>query len=340
MTIAQRVIVIAIVHVLEEFCNVLYITYNLYPIPYMNRIVLIKEGEYRPSLYADFTETVNQVAIEQIGFYSRHDYTFRLTRNRSTTDPTYPLALAHFNVNVASQVQDPVLFRPVDTESIFTALEKYDYVVFGAITPTHLVVDQTLLIDAIYIARNCDGKLVNALTDQVLQPDTTKVTFVTSFFGVVRMKGVPVYTIILNPTLTHVTDGFDYRHKQSNTLYSIVSDHDGTIKNTVFAPSIIGAELFGDTLLATHDSFVLSFFSSPSVLRDQKDDNLLANMSYTIDTNLTYTIDRQSIIVETPHVEAGNVTVNYFSITFHCGMFFDIASTTERPTFRYLVISP
>src|SRR5512139_814201 len=119
----------------------------------MKRIVLIKEGEYRPSLFADFVETVNQPEAEQVGFYTRHDYTFRLTRNRSSLEPTFPIALAHYNVDVACQVQDPKLFRPIDTESMFAALDKYEYVMFGAPTPTHLVHDQHLFAEAMYIAR-------------------------------------------------------------------------------------------------------------------------------------------------------------------------------------------
>lgn len=301
----------------------------------MKRTVLIKEGEYRPSLFADFTETVNRPEAEQVGFFSRHDYTFRLTRNRSSLEPTFPLALAHYNVDVANPIQDPKLFRPIDTETMFKALETYDYVIFGAVTPTHIITDQSLFVDAMYIARNDDGKLVNAETHEVLHPDDKNVTFVTAFLGMVRMQGLPVYVIILNPSLTHVTDGFDYRHEPSDTLYSIVSDHDGTIRDTVFAPAIDGARVFGQTLLATQPKIILNFFSHPSVLRDAEIRDFLAASSYTIDTNTTHTIDGTDIHITLPASQ-----VSYFNITFHCGTFFDIASIIEKPTFNYLIIRP
>lgn len=299
----------------------------------MNRIVLIKEGEYRPSLFADFAETVNQPAVEQVGFYSRHDYTFRLTRNRSTLDPTFPIAVAHYNVDVACEVQDPKLFRPIDTASMFKALDKYDYVMFGAITQTHLVTDINLLATARFIARNSEGKLVDAFTDEVLQPDDNKVTFVTTFLGMVRMKGLPVYAIILNPTMTHVTDGFDYYHASSNTMYSIVSDHDGTIKDTVFAPNIRGARLFGETLLVHDFCVVLTFFTTPSVLRNM---HVIVDEDWvTIDTNLLYRIEDNTIIV----FMDPNKPVAHFSIRFNCGTFFDVASIIEQPQFNYLIIA-
>lgn len=305
----------------------------------MNRIVLIKEGEYRPSLFADFVETVNRPEAEQVGFYTRHDYTFRLTRNRSTLEPTFPIALAHYNVDVACQIQDPKLFRPIDTESIFRALNKYDYVMFGAITPSHIVQDQQLFGEAMYIARNEDNKLVNALTDEVLQPDTDKVTFITTFFGVVRMKGLPVYVIILNSSLARVTDGFDYHHEPSDTLYSLVTDHDGTIKDTVFAPFITGVREFGSVLYAEDAGGIsFNFFTHPSVLRNMDTNSIFADCDYTIDTNLGYFMDGSTIHVSRPYPITS--IAYYFSITFHCGTFFEIASTIEQPTFNYVVIFP
>ena len=300
----------------------------------MKRTVLIKEGEYRPSLFAEFTETVNRPDYEQVGFFTRHDYTFRLTRNRSLLEPKFPLALAHYNVDVTNPIQDPKLFRPIDTDTMFEALETYDYVIFGAITPTHLVIDQSLFVDVMYIARDKYGKLVNAETHEALQPDSEGVIFVTAFLGMVRMRGLPVYVVILNPSLTHATDGFDYRHEPSDTLYSIVTDHDGTIRDTVFAPTIDGAQVFGQTLLATHPKIILNFFSYPSVLRDTEIRNFLASSSYTIDTNTNYTIDGTDI-----HITPREASVCYFNITFHCGTFFDVAGMIEKPTFNYLIIN-
>lgn len=305
----------------------------------MKRTVLIKEGEYRPSLFADFVETVNQPEAEQVGFYTRHDYTFRLTRNRSTLEPTFPIALAHYNVDVARQIQDPKLFRPIDTDSMFDALNKYDYVMFGAITPSHIVQDQQLFGDAIYIARNADNKLVNALTDEVLQPDADSVTFVTTFFGAVRMKGLPVYVIILNSSLTRVTDGFDYYHEPSDALYSLVTDHDGTIKDTVFAPSVSGARVFGNILYADDNGGIdLSLFAHPSVLRELDTMAILTASTYTVDTNLNYYIDGSTIRILRPY--PFTAAAYYFSLTFHCGTFFEIASIIEQPTFNYVVIYP
>lgn len=302
----------------------------------MRRIVLIKEGEYRPNLFADFAETVNQLDVEQVGFYTRHDYTFRLTRNRSSIDTTFPLALAHYNVNVASVVQDPTLFRPINTELIFNALDEYDYVMVGTVTNSHLITDQSLLPQVIYITRNDDGKLINVETKELIQPDGNKVTFITNFFGVVRMKGLPVYTIILNSSLTHVTDGFDYDHRDTNTFYRLVTDHDGSVKTTVFNPSITGAIQIGDTLLSQTNITAITFFDFPSVLNPW-DGPLLQNVPHTITTDLKYEIIDDTIVLTTER-DPSKSTIHHFAITFNCGTFYDIVGIIEKPTFSYLVI--
>lgn len=304
----------------------------------MKRIVLIKEGEYRPNLFADFVETVNRPEAEQVGFFAHHDYTFRLTRNRSTMEPAHPIALAHYNVDVANPVQDHKMFRPIDTEAVFKALDKYDYVMFGTITTSHLVLDQHLLPNSMYIARNKDGKLVNAVTDEVIQPDTDKVTFITTFFGVVRMKGLPVYVIILNSSLTHVTDGFDYHHVPTDTSYIIVTDHDGAIKDAVFAPAIEGAHRVDPILYATDETIIVKMFSFPSVLRDAHPATILANSSFSITTTLEYQIDSSfNIHIHRP---SQRPSIHYFSLKFHCGLLFDIASIIEQPTFNYIIVYP
>lgn len=302
----------------------------------MRRIVLIKEGEYRPNLFSDFTETVNQLDVEQVGFYTRHDYTFRLTRNQSTIDTSFPLALAHYNVNVASVVQDPTLFRPVNTELIFTALDTYDYIMVGCVTKSHLVTDQSLLPHVIYIARDNNGKLINVETCELIQPDGNDVTLVTTFFGVVRMTGLPLYTIILNSSLTHATDGFDYDHRDTDTMYRLVTDHDGSVKSTVFSPSITGATQIGDTLLSQTTTTSIAFFDFPSVLHEWGVP-LLNNVPYTIQTDLEYRILDDTITLTTER-DPARITIHQFSITFNCGLFYDIVGIIEKPTFSYLVI--
>ena len=305
----------------------------------MNRIVLIKEGEYRPSLFSDFVETVNRAQDEQVGFYTRHDYTFRITRNRSNLDPTCPIALAHYSVDVANQIQDPNLFRPIDTEAMFTALTKYDYVMFGAIHKSHLVTDQNLFVEAMYISRNADGKLVNSLTDEPLQPDSDSVIFISTFLSMVRLDGLPVYAIILNPTLTHVTDGFDYYHTPASTLYSIATDNDGPIRDVVFAPKIAGAQQFGSTLLVHGTPVTIEFFSPPaSVMQHLTSPHLLTDSIHTIDTDMEYTIDENTIIITPPL--PGKTSIKYFTISFECGRFFDVTNEYEQPIFRYLIITP
>lgn len=301
------------------------------------KYVLIKEGEYRPNLFTDFTETVNRdEGVEQVGFYSRMDPTMRLLINRSDLNPEMPLAVAHYHVDPSSTIQVPMRYRPIDMELMYKALETYDYVMFGLITPTHLVTDYKMLSSAIYMARNAQGKLVNVETGELINADSDTATFFTSYFGLVRAKGLPVYYLIMDPKLLHATDDFDYKHTASDTSFVLISDHDGTIKQNVFAPTFTGAQVFSNTLLTNRDEISLKLFTGiDSVLRNEDAGQLLNSADFTIDTDLPHALLDNTITI---YPRQSDISIGYFNIKFNCGKFFDVAHELERPEFNYLII--
>lgn len=301
------------------------------------RHIIIKEGEYRPNAFSNLVETVNADYAEQVGFFTRIDYALRLTRNRSTTNPHMPLAIAHYHIDPAAPQQSPEFFRPIDTELMITALEKYNYVLFGVVTKQHMLNDYKLIHLARYIARTDDGKLIDLETQELLNPTDKSVTFMTSFFGIVRMKGLPVYQLILDPKLVHATDGFDYYHSAADTMYTLINDFDGYVRDNVFNVQIHGGQAFDSTVLASPGGVVsFEFFGGrDSILRDEDGAKIFAGADCTVSAptaDVTYNGSRVIIDV---YQQFTPVT-----ISFNCGKFYDIASAVERPVFKYLIVKP
>lgn len=298
------------------------------------RHVVIKEGEYRPSAFSDLVETVNRFDTEQVGFYTRIDYALRLVRNRSLTNPEMPLAIAHYHVDTASPIQQSGFFRPVDIELMISALETYEYVLFGIISKQHIISDYKLVNQATYIARTSAGKLIDLSTNQVVNETDDTVTFITAFFGMVRMKGLPVYQIIMDSKLLHATDGFDYHHTLSDTMYTLINDHDGSVRDNVFNLQIEGGELYGNTILVTGNELRFSFFKgNDSILRNENSGELIRNNYPNVATIHTVSYLWDGTIAFTP--TAGFTTVE---ITFNSGVFYDISAPSERHVFKYLIV--
>lgn len=302
------------------------------------RYIFVKEGEYRPSAFADLVETVNRDDFEQVGFYSRMDQTLRLIRNRTDTNATHPLAVAHYCVDPTDTAQNPKLFRGVDINLMTAALDQYDYVLFGIVTDNHVVKDYGLVEDARYIVRDANGKLLDFQTGELIRPDSTSVTFMITFCGMVKVNGIPAYYLILDPKLLHVTDGFDYYHAATDTKFILLSDHDGNLKDNVFAPEVDDAKLFGNIILTPNQSCAkLTFFKGEqSALRCEHTPTLIQDIFYKLDTNCLWSLcrDTGAFIIHPPTTGPG-----YFSIHFDCGKFFNLAHPSERPHFNYIIMS-
>jgi hypothetical protein len=299
------------------------------------KYILVKEGEHRPSVFSDLVEVINHADVEQVGFFTKVDPGLRLIRNRSDTDTNLPFAVAHYHTEPTLKHQPSTHFRPLNTDIMISALEEYDYVIFGTVTPTHMVHDHTAIVSSRYIARKHDGKLIDVQTQEIINPDHSNVTFFTGFVGMVKCLGLPVYYMILNNNLIHATDGFDYYHTSSDTLWMLLSDYDGTLKNRLFTPVFDDTcKVIDSTILPSFDSFTLSFFDTDcSVLRRENLKEIMDNVTYNINTNLSYTLEGNVFtFTRTPG------TVGYIEIEFKCGLFFDLANQVERPLFKYVIL--
>lgn len=297
--------------------------------------ILVSEGERRLSAFSDFVETVNHQDVPQVGFYTRLDPTLRIVRNRTRNrTESQPFALAHYHVDSALAEQPASHFRPIDIDVLMQAADKYDYVFFGAITSTHQTADYQVIPAAQYLARTSDGTLVDVETELPVGGNDGGMTFVTSFFGFVRVIGLPLYYMVLNPSLVHPTDGFDY-HGQ-HTTWMLLNNRDGSLRNRVFTPTVSGAYQAGDTIVCGRGTtFKLDFFGgSCSVFDSSLSTDILMSVPVHVHAsqNLTHAVNHN-------HIE---VTVGddpgYIEIEFNCGHFFEVASDTENLKFKYAVL--
>jgi hypothetical protein len=297
--------------------------------------ILVKAGERQPSAFSDLKELVNYEEGPQVGFFSLFKPGLRLIRNRTVDNTDCAFAIAHFVVDPLGSRQHPLYFKPLDVKMLMNAADRYDYVMAGMTTKTHLPSEEQTLLNMQYIARATDGNLVNAETGERLK-DNIRVTFLTAIFGFVRVKGFPIYHMILNTDLIHASDGFDYYDTSEDTKWMLLSDFDGTAVNHIFSMETSpNATIVGSTIVTTGPEFRLNPLGQPrNVMRNENLSQILAASDYTITSGLDYVVENGEFVIKTPR--AGSVDT--FELKFNCGHFFDIAHPSERPTFKYVVL--
>jgi hypothetical protein len=299
------------------------------------KYILVKAGERQPSAFSDLKELVNYQEGPQVGFFTLFKPGLRLVRNRTEDHRNCAFAIAHYIVNPHVSRQHPLYFQPLDAEMLMAAADKYEYVLAGIVTQTHLPSDEQVLTNIQYIARDADENLIDITTGLPLKNDAS-VTFFTGLFGFVRMCGLPIYHMIMNNDLIHATDGLDYVHTAQDTAWIQLSESDGTAAKHVFSINTSSnAHVVGSTIVTTGTQFRLTPFGEPrNVFRGANMADVLANSNFTVTGGLKYAVDGADLVIQTPYVGL----VDVFELKFNCGHFFDIAHESERPTFRYVVI--
>lgn len=297
------------------------------------RHILVKEGARQPSVFSDFIETVNANEAPQVGFFTRVDPGLRLIRNRTREDRDCAFAIAHFQVDPVLPIQPRSHFHPINTDFIAAAADEHDFIMVGVVTQSHHVHDYKSILEVKYIVRDADGFLLDLITKERIRADG-KVTFFTAFFGMVRVKGFPAYYMILNPNLVHVTDGFDYYESASNTMWTLLGDVDGNLKEALFQPEVLNGRIIGTSILTDEPYFNFSVLTSKTgVLRRESAVELFNNSEWTVETNLNYFATEGGFQVSSPKVGE----VGFFELHLKCGAFFELANELERPTFKYVV---
>ena len=171
----------------------------------MKTFVFVKEGDAKPNIFRDLMETVNcrvdhSDYTQQVGFYSRMDYSLRLGSNRTNQNTEMPLALFHFTVDPTQTTQNADTFRPIDTKKMMDILEAgYDFVLFGFCSDSHLVTDYSLIQNAKYVVRDDKDRLIDYDTKEPIVADPNQsVAFITTLFAMIKFGPLSVYYLILD----------------------------------------------------------------------------------------------------------------------------------------------
>lgn len=299
------------------------------------KYILVKAGERQPSAFSDLKELVNYQEGPQVGFFSLFKPGLRLIRNRTVDNRECAFGVAHYVANPTVSRQHPLYFKPINASTLMQAADQHDYVMAGMVTSTHLPSEEQSLPNMQYIARNADGNLIDVETGQRLKEDT-RVTFFTALFGFVRVRGLPVYHMILNTDLIHASDGFDFLHTAEDTMWTLLSDYDGTAVQHIFSmEASSNATIVGSTIVTTGPEFELNPFGQPrNVFRGEDLSQILAAADYTITSGLEHETANGRILIKTPRVGS----VDTLELKFNCGHFFNIAHLSERPTFKYVIM--
>lgn len=297
------------------------------------KYVFVRNGDRTPSLYDDFTTMTNPDALPQIGYYHQVKPGLRLVRNR--TGQGVPFAIAHFHTDPLLRTQHPSYVKPINLDVITTALARYDYVMCGVVSSASIVRDTEAIQMARYVSRDKDGGLVDVETGTKLEHNP--MTTMSLLFGAVKFKGLPVYTLILNPDFLHATDGFDYYDAQRDTLWMLLTDRDGPIASQLFVPTFSSNVFSMGSFLVVNDSFTLSLTSSDlSILKREQPQHILEKTSWTVETNLVYNVNEGRFTIDAP---LPTRRIGYFKIRFDGGTFFNEAQEHERPQFNYMVFN-
>jgi len=312
----------------------------------MKQLVLLKEGEYRANVFSDLVECINNMETseldrEKINFFARTDFSYRLHANRSGLGGG-ALALTTYLADPTSSDQEPQAFRAIDVEKMRAALDTYPFVLFTTLAEDYNVDDSDVLIKGIYIVRDIDGHLINYDTGEPIFPEgndgvNSIAKDAISFFGMVKMKDMPIYYLIVDSSLVHIGDGFDFHDETYDVVFRKVTDHDGTVKENIFVPSFSdGVTQIGkQDLFCTESEMTIKFFDDEKgVIKSNNLTDLLPDLDFTIESNFDHVIADNGVTLTLDYNE---LDTGYVRIKFNLGHFFDNAQRKEDPCFEFVI---
>lgn len=288
------------------------------------KYVLVRQSRQLASPFSDLISTVNRQG-QPLGFYQRIEPSMRIVRNRTLNNTDSPFAIARYHVDPWMKVQPSNYFRGINVSVIEQLMSKYDHVVYGRINHGTTVADHTSLDLAVYVAKDQDGNLINAQTEELIGPDVT----IVSFYALVRIQNLPVYYLIVNSNLVSVTDGFNFHHPETDTSWILLSE-DNSFRDSVLSPTVTGGTLVGNTIIrsTTGHGVTLQLFST-GILRNENID--LFNLKYTIKSSLECSSYGDCVLI------ADSGKPGYVKIKFDFNQYF-ADSTTDSQTLEYVIV--
>lgn len=325
------------------------------------KLILIKEGDYRPNLFSDFVEYVNNDYVAAtdafqsyrersaeigddhtyFGFYNRMDFSMRLAENYLATIDTRKIALIHYRNDPLNLDTSPDIFKVLDFNDICNTVDKYGNAVFGLPVYQNTVPDYTVIKDATILARDADKNvIIDVYKDTAMTPGedrTGQVQYlhkgvpVISYFGVVKIKDLPIYYVILDPRVTKISTGLYVENDFMNVR--VISDHEGGVKNVLMTPHFSGnTDIVANYhVYTTEDELEVSVF--------EQADNLIK--LYNVDVSNVNLQVKSNYPVEI--IPGGKLKIKitgpdgYLKFKVDGGDFFEVASHKDDLEFEYII---
>lgn len=324
------------------------------------KLILIKEGDYRQNLFSDFVEYVNndyappssefqsyrerstEISEDHtyFGFYNRMDFSMRLAENYLGNIDNRKLALIHYRNDPLNLSTEPDVFKVIDFNDICNTVDRYGNAVFGLPVYQNEVPDYTVIKNATILARDSDKNVIlDVYKNNEMTPGedrTGQVEYlhkgvpVISYFGVIKIKDLPIYYVILDPRITKISTGLYIENDFMNVR--VISDHEGGIKNVLMTPMFSGnTEIIANYFVyTTEDEIEISLF--------EQNDNLIK--LYNVDVSDIKIQTKSNFPVEV--LPGGKLKVKltgpdgFIKFKIDGGDFFEVASHKDDLEFAYI----
>ncbi len=308
------------------------------------KYVLVKDGDYRANVFSDFQELVHTLAPDadhqQAGFYSRMDFKYRLLRNTSSQFTDHPLAVVSYAADPTLEIQDPHYYRTIDMNKMMAALDSgSDFVMFGHVTETNVTTEIDLLKNGIYMTRNSEKELVDLDTGDFLtdvDPTYPDIAFVSVLFGLVKLGNTGIYYLITDSKLLQPNGEFGFTDPNTDTVYRIIQDSDGTIKENVFDYSFTGdsVTVIGkrDVFAGNSEELVLDLTGGPNSIFVGMHESTPPTVDIIVNSTYPYTVVGNAI-----NLDISSGVTGYLKVTVNAGAFFEVAGRKEQPVLDFII---
>jgi len=290
----------------------------------MKEFVLLKEGAYTVDAFADVMETFNDFDHEELHYLTRTNVSVLLHANTSTNSDTHSLALSHFSIDPRDPPENtPSIYHPIDTNKLKAAANEYGTAIVIALPTGNMMADNTILETINIAVRDESNRLIDYDTKEPFTKPNEHLDSIT-FFGIIRLKGLPLYYLITDSSLVKIGDGFDF-DDSAGTLFKQATDIDGHLRDCIFIPVVNdGNELINTNIFATSDIVEIDFFSHPhSLFASSGVTDQLGEVEFDVKSNFNFSITNNKIIVDI------SAQVGYISIIPKLGSFSERADVED-----------
>lgn len=304
------------------------------------KIILIKEGNSAPNLFADFREHVNNVyplstdlPKPTFAFFNQAMYTFQLVKNIHSHTNTDGLAISHYNNIIKNPSANQMFFSVLDVSELCAAVDECGYVIFGAIQHPQMTSANTLMFTSVFARDTTNNTIKNIRTGDTYDSTIDSLPMI-SLFGLTRISGLPIYYLIPDSITLRAGIGLDMTNDEF--VVRSITDYDGSIRDSIITPqfSSDNVVLANNTLYVTGNSFNISLFNSPSniLLANGID---LSKITVNVQTNFDVKINQNGIL---DFVIPQQTTMGYIKIHLSGGVFLDHITHTERLAVDFSVV--